>query len=97
MDGNSEEMQKVEVDVELVNKYGLHARPAMQFSETARKFNSDIFLGKDGVEVNAKSIIEVMTIAAGRGTKLTIRAEGEDASEAVEALRQLVSSKFGEE
>jgi len=90
-------MQKAKITVELINKYGLHARPAMQFSQTASAFKSEVFLGKDGVEVNAKSLIEVMTIAAAKGIELTIRAQGEDAEEAVSALRQLVLDKFGEE
>ena len=90
-------MQRAEIAIELKNKYGLHARPAMKFAETAMQFKSDIFLSKDGVEVNAKSIIEVMTVAASKGTELIIRAVGEDADEAVEALRRLVEDKFKEE
>lgn len=90
-------MQEAQITIELKNKYGLHARPAMKFAEIAMNFKSDIFLTKDGVEVNAKSIIEVMTVAAGKGSKLIIRAQGEDAPDAVNALQKLVNEKFGEE
>ncbi len=79
------------------NKLGLHARPAALFVKTAGKFRSDIFLCKDDIEVNGKSIMGVMMLAAEKGSQITIRAVGEDEKEAVAALVQLVKGKFNEE
>jgi phosphotransferase system HPr (HPr) family protein len=71
---------------------GLHARPAAQFVKTAKQFSSDIVVVKGGREANAKSSLKIMTLGARKGDKVTIRAEGDDAEEAVEALTQLVSA-----
>jgi phosphocarrier protein len=84
-------------DVQIINKMGLHARPAMQFVDLANKFTSHITVSKKAQCVNAKSIMELLLLAATAGTVLTIRAEGEDAEKAVEALAKLVAGKFGEE
>ncbi|MFA5863888.1 MAG: HPr family phosphocarrier protein [Phycisphaerae bacterium] len=83
--------------VEISNKMGLHARPAMQFVDLANKFTSQISVCKNTQCVNAKSIMELLLLAAGAGTVLSIKAEGSDADEAVEALIKLVDGKFGEE
>lgn len=83
-------------DVELKNETGLHARPASQFVFTASKFNSKIMIIKDEKEFNAKSIMGVLSMGASKGTKLTIKADGEDEKEAVEALKALIDSNFGE-
>jgi phosphocarrier protein HPr len=69
---------------------GLHARPAAQFVKTARQFSSAIVVIKDGKEANAKSSLKVMTLGAKKGDTITIRAEGEDAGEAVDALVDLI-------
>ncbi|TYP56709.1 HPr family phosphocarrier protein [Thermosediminibacter litoriperuensis] len=79
------------------NKTGLHARPAAMFVQTANKFKSEIFLEKEGKRVNAKSIMGVMSLAVSQGTTVTISAQGDDEKEAVEALVELIESKFGEE
>jgi len=83
--------------VQIVNKMGLHARPAMQFVDLANKYTSRISVCKKNQCVNAKSIMELLLLAAGTGTVLTLRAEGEDAGEAVESLVKLVEGKFGED
>lgn len=87
----------MEKQVTILNKSGLHARPAAEFVKTASKFASEISLVKDEKVINAKSIIGVMSLAASKGTVLTIRAEGPDEAEAIETLVSLIESKFGEE
>lgn len=88
-------MIKKELIIE--NKLGLHARPAAQFVQTANKFKSDIRVEKDGQEVNGKSIMGIMMLAAGQGSTIIIKVEGEDAIEAMKKLEELILSKFGEE
>ena len=83
--------------VAIRNKYGLHARPAAEFVKLASQFRSDIWVRKDETEVNGKSIMGVMMLAAEYGSEITIRASGEDARTAVEELARLVESRFGEE
>jgi len=83
--------------VEIVNKYGLHARPAMQFVELANQHNCKIEVSNGTLAVDAKSIMSVMRLAATKGTVLKLTADGEDAQQAVDALAQLVESGFGEE
>lgn len=83
-------------EIVLQNKTGLHARPASQFVTIASKFHSDIFVIKDDKEYNAKSMMGVLSMGAGSGTKLIIKAEGLDEKEAVEELERLVHSNFGE-
>jgi phosphocarrier protein HPr len=79
------------------NRYGLHARPAAAFVKLAGKFSSDIRLRKDDLEVNGKSIMGVMMLAAECGSEVTIRAGGSDAEEAITRLAELVENRFGEE
>lgn len=83
--------------VVIVNKYGLHARPAAEFVKLAGKYRSDITVRKDDLEVNGKSIMGMMMLAAEYGTSITIRASGDDAVDAVEGLSDLVSGRFGED
>jgi phosphocarrier protein len=80
----------------IVNQEGLHARPAARIVRLASMFESDIELVKDGLDVNGKSIMGVMMLAAECGSSITIRAKGPDAEQAVEALAELVASGFGE-
>jgi phosphocarrier protein HPr len=87
----------VERKVEVINKLGLHARPAAMLVQKATKFKSEIKLLKDDLEVNAKSILSVMALAAEMGSFVTIIAEGEDETVAVEVLAKLFEEKFGEE
>lgn len=81
-------------EVELLNKYGLHQRPAMKVIETASKFASDIYLIKGDQRCNAKSIIDVIMLAAEKGIKLTVVAEGADAEKAVASMIELFKNKF---
>ena len=87
----------VERRVTVVNAHGIHARPAAEIVKTAARFTSSILLEKDGLEVNGKSIMGVMMLAAECGSEVTIRAEGTDADAAVAALAALIAGKFGEE
>lgn len=83
--------------VTVINSLGLHARPASMLVQVASGYNSDIMLSKDGMQVNAKSIMGVMMLAAEMGAKVEIEAEGNDAKEAVAAIRELFTRKFDEE
>ncbi|MFQ5549796.1 MAG: HPr family phosphocarrier protein [Gemmatimonadales bacterium] len=87
----------MEMRTKITNPLGLHARPAAQFVKIAATFESEIFVSNGVVEVNGKSIMGVLTLAAEHGSEITIRAEGPDAQAAVERLVKLVSSGFGEE
>ncbi len=80
-----------------MNKYGLHARPAMQFVETANRFNCRIEVANGPLVVDAKSIMSVMRLAATKGTVLMLTIDGEDAEQAAAALMELVEGGFGEE
>jgi phosphocarrier protein len=86
----------VERSVQIVNKNGLHARPAAEIVKAAGKFKSDITISRDDLEVNGKSIMGVMMLAAEYGATLMLRATGPDAAEAVDALARVIDDKFGE-
>ena len=86
----------MERTVQIVNRNGLHARPAAEIVKTAAKFKSDITMVRDDLEVNGKSIMGVMMLAAEYGSTLLVRADGPDAGEAVEAIAELIARKFGE-
>lgn len=88
---------KITKQVEILNKLGLHARPCSRFVKLAHTFKCDIWVEKDGEQVSGKSIMGLMMLAAGNGSKLDITCEGADAAEASDALVNLVSSKFHEE
>ena len=79
------------------NKLGIHARPAAMFVKTANRFTCNIFVEKDGEKVNGKSIMGLMMLAAGPGTKLTVEADGQDATQALAELELLLKRKFDEE
>jgi phosphocarrier protein HPr len=87
----------VEKKVQITNRLGLHARPAALVVQRANKFKSEITLQKEDLEVNAKSILSVMALAAEMGSMVIIKAEGEDETAAVEELAKLFEQKFGEE
>lgn len=89
-------MATAEETVTIVNKVGLHARPAGLFVQTAARFASSIQVRCDGRVADAKRILQVLLLGAERGAALHIAAEGPDAAEAVAALRELVASRFGE-
>jgi len=78
------------------NRLGLHARPAALFVQMANRFKSEIGVRKGKEKVNGKSIMGIMTLAAGRGTQITIQATGPDAAEAISSLTKLIRSSFGE-
>jgi phosphocarrier protein len=82
--------------VQIVNRNGLHARPAAEIVKLASKFQSDITIVKEDLDVNGKSIMGVMMLAAEHGSSITFRAEGPDADQALDALATLVRNKFGE-
>src|SRR3974377_2064441 len=84
-------------DLHVLNKLGIHARPAAMFVKTANRFSCDIFVEKDGEKVNGKSIMGLMMLAAGPGSKLTVHAQGQDASQALTELETLIKRKFDEE
>lgn len=78
------------------NKLGLHARAANMVVQTASNFASSITVTKDGIEANAKSIMGLLLLAAGKGSKIVVRAEGKDAQEALKEIGKLIEGKFGE-
>jgi phosphocarrier protein HPr len=85
-----------EQEISIVNKYGLHARPAMQLVELSNGFGSKIELSTNSITVDGKSIMSVMRLGAAKGTILKVVADGDDADEAVIAIAKLVSDGFGE-
>ena len=84
-------------EAEIVNKLGLHARASAKLTQVASRFGSEVWLSREGRRVNAKSIMGVMMLAAGRGSRLVIEAEGDDAQEAMSAILALIADGFGEE
>ncbi len=86
-----------ETEFEIINSDGLHMRPAMRFVDIANRFDSDITVSNGETHVDGKSIMQITMLAATFGTKLRIRAEGSDAAEAVDALRELVADKLFDE
>lgn len=90
-------MASAEMTATLLNKVGLHARPASKFVQTAARFSSTIIVRCRARQANAKSILQVLGLGAGGGAEITLRAEGADADAALEALRQLIADKFGED
>jgi len=87
----------IEREVTVRNRAGLHTRPASMIVRTASQFESEIFLRRDNYEINGKSVIGVMTLAAERGATITLVVEGEDEEEAVSAIADLFEDGFGEE
>jgi phosphocarrier protein HPr len=78
------------------NKLGLHARAANMMVQAASNFKCTITVNKDGIEANAKSIMGLLLLAAGKGSKIVVKAEGKDAKEAIKELGKLIEGKFGE-
>ncbi len=79
------------------NRLGLHARAAALLVKTANRFISEVTIEKDGLEVNGKSIMGILMLAASKGTKITLKVEGRDSVQAIQTLGKLIESKFGEE
>ena len=86
----------LEGSITVVNSLGLHARPAAELVRSAESFKCDIWLEKDGLRVNAKSIMGVLMLAAEKGSQIVIRTKGEDAEQALETLTDFMSGGFGE-
>ena len=84
-------------ELTIANKSGIHARPAAMFVKIANRFGSDIFVEKDGEKINGKSIMGLMMLAAGPGSKVTLHVKGVDASDAIAELEELVKRKFDED
>ena len=84
------------IELTIVNKLGLHARASAKLTQVASTFRSEIWLSRNGRRVNAKSIMGVMMLAAGKGATITVEAEGADAEAALAAIRVLLADKFGE-
>ena len=93
---NAKENSYIKKTFTIVNKLGLHARAAAQFVQAANKFGADIFVEKDGQEVNGKSIMGIMMLAAGCGSRIVVKAKGADAKAAIETLQELIDGRFGE-
>jgi phosphocarrier protein HPr len=89
--------ERIQKEVTILNKLGLHARPAAMFVRVANKHRADIWVDTDGEQVNGKSIMGLMMLAAGQGTKLTLSAEGADAEKAVQELEVLIEKRFDED
>jgi len=90
-------VEKIEKEIPIVNRLGLHARPAAMFVRIASRYRSEIWVSKEGEEVNGKSIMGLMMLAAGQGSKLCIRCEGPDAEKAMEDLEGLIDARFNED
>lgn len=87
----------IEREAEIVNRLGLHARAAAKLVHTAGGFKSRIMVVKDGEEVDAKSILGILLLAAAQGSRITVRCEGQDEEEALHAVTCLIADRFGEE
>jgi phosphocarrier protein len=83
-------------ELTIVNKLGLHARASAKLTQVANSFKCDVWLTRNGRRVNAKSIMGVMMLAAGKGASIMVEAEGADADAALAALRELIAGRFGE-
>lgn len=86
----------IQQEIEIINKLGLHARASAKLTQLAAKFRSEVWLTRNARRVNAKSIMGVMMLAAGKGSKVMLEAEGADEKECVDALIQLIQDRFGE-
>ena len=89
--------QKIEKELTIVNRLGLHARPAAMFVRIASRHRAEIWVSKEAEEVNGKSIMGLMMLAAGQGSKLRIRCDGPDADKAMEELEELIKAGFNED
>ena len=95
--GRAAPAQKLEKELTIMNRLGLHARPAAMFVRIASRHRAEIWVSKEGEEVNGKSIMGLMMLAAGQGSKLRIRCDGPDADKALEELEELIKSGFNED
>jgi phosphocarrier protein len=89
--------QKLEKEITIINRLGLHARPAAMFVRIASRYRSEVWVEKEGERINGKSIMGLMMLAAGQGSKLLICCEGPDANKVLEELEALIQNKFSED
>ena len=89
--------QKIEKEITIINRLGLHARPAAMFVRIASRYRSEVWVAKEDERINGKSIMGLMMLAAGQGSKLTIHCEGPDADKVMEELEELIQNKFNED
>jgi phosphocarrier protein len=97
MNAGNSGLRTIKAEVEIRNNLGLHARPAAKFVQVANKFRSKVSVKKEEHVVNGKSVMGLMMLAAAKGSRLIIEAQGEDAEETVDMLEQLIKEGFGEE
>ncbi len=90
------EPSSLERSIVIQNRFGMHARPAAEFVKLANRFKAEVWVRKDDLEVNAKSIMGVMMLAAAKGSVIAIETEGPDENDAMKALRELIADRFGE-
>ena len=83
-------------EVEIINRLGLHARASAKLTQVAGQFECEVWVGRNGRRVNAKSIMGVMMLAAAKGTRITVETSGEDEAPAMQAVTALIADKFGE-
>ncbi len=89
--------EKIEKEITIVNRLGLHARPAAMFVRIASRYRTEVWVSKDGEKVNGKSIMGLMMLAAGQGSKLQICCDGPDADKAMAELEELIKARFNED
>lgn len=94
---STDDVQRCSSEVTIDNRNGMHARPAAMFVKISSRYRSEVWVEKDGERVNGKSIMGLMMLAAGKGSKLVVVAEGSDADKVVAELKNLVETRFGEE
>ena len=85
------------IEIEIINKLGLHARASAKLTQLAARFKSEVWMSRNTQRINAKSIMGVMMLAAGKGARVSIETSGEDETECIEALAALINDKFGED
>lgn len=93
----AESAHRAEKEIVISNRNGLHARPAAMFVKISSRYRSDVWVEKDGERVNGKSIMGLMMLAAGKGSKLLLIAEGQDCDKVIHELTALIESRFGED
>ena len=89
--------QKIEKEIPIINRLGLHARPAAMFVRISSRYRCEVWVAKEGEEVNGKSIMGLMMLAAGQGSKLRVRCDGPDADKAMQELEELINARFNED
>ena len=94
---NKTEMPALTEEMVISNRLGMHLRPAQQLVQTVLKFRCEVHIHKDGQRVNAKSIMGLLTLAAAKGTHIMVECEGDDAEQALSAVRSLIEAGFGED